>query len=136
MLKRVTSWLNSLLLSPPALCVMLVIFFTGSLLLCNNLIQVDAEGRPLTRKRTVFENHPVTQELIEATSELNWQTDPEQVIRVDELCEELAQMKLDREQNITSAAGVSKSTAHQDWFVNISVPARQTSIESIRQTEM
>ncbi|WP_417381870.1 hypothetical protein [Gimesia sp.] len=136
MFKRVTSWLNSLLLSPPALCAMLVIFFTGSLLLCNYLIQVDAEGRPLARKRAVFKNHPVTQELIEATSELNWQTDPEQVSRVDELCETLAQMKSDREQNLVSSTGDSDVADYQNWFVDITVPVRQASTDSIRESEM
>lgn len=136
MFKRVTSWLNYLLLSPAVLCIVLVAFFSGSLLLCNHLINVDTAGRPLTHKRTVFENHPVTQELIEATSELNWQTDPKLVSRVDELCEILAKMKADREQNIVSNAGIDHAGDRQNWFVDISVPVRQASIESIRESEM
>tara|TARA_R110002095_G_scaffold215803_1_gene211047 strand:- start:46 stop:435 length:390 start_codon:yes stop_codon:yes gene_type:complete len=59
-------------------------------LLCNHLIHVDAAGRPLARKHAVFKNHPVTLELIEVTSELNWQNDPQLLSRVDKLCETLA----------------------------------------------
>ena len=136
MFKRVTSWLNSLLLSPAVLCIVLVSFFSGSLLLCNHLVHVDAEGRPLNPKRTVFENHPVTQELIEATSELNWQDDPVLVSRVDELCETLAKMKREREQNIVSNASLNHAADQQDWYVDISVPVRQVSMESIRESEM
>ena len=123
MFKRVTSWLNYLLLSPAVLCIVLVSFFSGSLLLCNHLINVDTSGRPLTHQSTIFKNHPVTQELIDATSELNWQSNPELVSRVDELCEILAQMKADREQNILSKADKDHLDDHQDWFVDISVPA-------------
>lgn len=136
MFKRVTSWLNYLLLSPAVLCIVLVAFFSGSLLLCNHLINVDTSGRPLTHQSTIFKNHPVTQELIDATSELNWQSDPELVSRVDELCEILAQMKADREQNILSKADKDHLDDHQDWFVDISVPVRQASMESIRESEM
>jgi len=135
MFLRVTSWLNSLLLSPAGLCMILVVFFSGSLLLCNHLIHVDAAGRPLAQKHTVLENHPTTRELIEATSELNWQNDPQLLSRVDELCETLTQMKLEREQNIASGR-THPGADHQDWFVDISVPVRQAAAETIQESEM
>ncbi|HBL43605.1 hypothetical protein, partial [uncultured Gimesia sp.] len=74
-------------------------------------------------------------ELIEVTSELNWQNDPQLLSRVDELCETLTQMKLEREQNIASGKTHAEAD-HQDWFVDISVPVRQAAAETIRESDM
>lgn len=84
-MKKLVSMFHSLLIGPATFCVGMLVILFASLIGINRLVEVDASGRPLVKRKCVADRHPITTEMIELTKDLGWDENPANLSKLNQL---------------------------------------------------